>query len=92
MTDEVGDVLAERAQSRIDAVSAVRLARGHLADGERFDELPAVLHALDLAERELIAPTSECRLAKPFAPIVQIGDSTGLHYECTHSPSHSFLT
>lgn len=90
MTEETGDTVAARSQSRSEALSAVRIARGHLTDLERFGELPKVLHALDLVERELSVPTSECRLAKPFAPIVQIGDSSGLHYECTHSPSHTF--
>jgi hypothetical protein len=33
---------------------------------------------------------TECRLARPYAEIIQVGDSSGIHYECTHDPSHTF--
>jgi hypothetical protein len=53
-------------------------------------ELPTrVAAAFEQAERDLFV-TSECRKAKPFAPIVQIGDNSGLYYECTHNPSHRY--
>jgi hypothetical protein len=71
------------------AISAVRAARNELSALPRSEALPKILAGLDQAERELVAP-SECRLAKPYAPIIQVGDANGLHYECTHSPPHDF--
>ncbi|HZX04298.1 hypothetical protein [Kribbella sp.] len=71
------------------AIKAMREARAMVQ--EAFgQELPGhVVEAFDNAERELFA-ASECRLAKPFAPIIQIGDTDGLYYACTHNPSHRY--
>ena len=92
MSPEIGDAeaLADRSKAHIDAIIAVRTAREQLIHIQDFGALPNVLQALEQAERELSAPSSACRLAKPFAPIVQVGDLHGLHYECTHAPPHTF--
>jgi hypothetical protein len=76
---------------RINAISAVRIAREQLIHTQDFEARPNVLRALYQVELAMSAPSSECRLAKPFAPIVQVADSPGvLHYECTHAPRHFF--
>jgi len=75
--------------SRRRAVQAMREARAIIRD-EFGPALPGRLEeAFDKAERELFAG-SECRQAKPFAPIIQIGDQNGLYYACTHNPSHRY--
>lgn len=49
-----------------------------------------VTRALLTAQEALIDGLSECRQLTPYAPIIQVGDSQGLHYECTHRPSHRY--
>ncbi|GAA0585871.1 hypothetical protein GCM10009534_20010 [Kribbella sandramycini] len=67
----------------------MRDARATIRD-EFGPNLPGrIEEALDKAERELFS-ASECRQAKPFAPIIQIGDKTGLYYTCTHTPPHRY--
>jgi hypothetical protein len=84
--DSVND--EERGEARAQAFDDIREARRELASSD--SEVPDVVdRALEEAEREL-SSDSECRLAEPFAPIIQVGDQSGLHYECTHFPSHRY--
>lgn len=54
-------------------------------------ELPDVVtKALLSAQKALVDSLSECRQLVPYAPIIQVGDGQGLHYECTHRPSHRY--
>jgi len=71
------------------AVKAMRDARATIRDQFGPDLPSQVEEALDKAERELYS-ASECRQAKPFAPIIQIGDKSGLYYACTHNPVHRY--
>lgn len=79
--DSDGDGLAGEGSRRCIG-DARRLLRDDSPSIERVDEL------LEEAERSL--SSSECRLDRPYANIVQVGDASGIHYECTHHPSHRF--
>lgn len=79
----------EPEEQHTDVYRAVQEVRMLISD-MMGPELPSIVEqALDRAE-EASVMSSECRLAKPFAPIRQIGDTTGLYYECTHHPAHRF--
>ena len=56
--------------------------------GKARDRLPDLGDEDSDDERHLAR--TECRLARPFAEIIQVGDGSGIHYECTHDPSHTF--
>jgi hypothetical protein len=70
-------------------VEAIRAAHKELSSVSELEALPRILAGLVQAEEELTVG-SECRKAKPYAPIIQVGDEHGLHYECTHSPPHVY--
>lgn len=74
---------------RAEVVEAIRAAHKELASVSELDALPKILAGLTQAEEDLTVG-SECRMSRPYAPIIQVGDEHGLHYECTHSPPHIF--
>lgn len=76
---ERGPVEGEARQKIIDAR---RLLRAEQPETERVDSL--------LGEAISALSRSECRLDRPYAEIIQVGDGSGIHYECTHNPSHRF--
>ena len=71
-----------------EAVKEARETISEMADRELPNARMVILEALARAERAVAL--SECRKAKPFAEIVQIGDDSGLYYQCTHTPPHRY--